>query len=360
MVSEVVDALHSTCSYPQVLVSDEGSERLTVGAVRAVHASDRDGAAPVLAEAAIASTAVGMHALPHIAPVIAAAIPLRFSDPDAPPLDIILCENLHDGEALMRGLVRTHLAPEWHDILEEKVGFVEASIGRMVPTRTAAQQAEDILAVAVEPYCELPVDRGAFRGALPVIHHLLPTGNFKGYVERKLFVHNLTHAATAYLGHDHGYTYIWEAIRDPEICHVVEGAGLESSRALVKKHDLDADDLEAHRLDLIRRYHNRALADQVERVARDPLRKLGRDDRLVGALRLCLDQGTEGEYIAFVTARALAYTEASDPLAEVLRARMQASGLDAVLQEVCGLDPDSVAALLIKKYFYTANFSIEG
>jgi len=349
--SEVVDALNSRGSYTVDLVSDEGTETRTISAVSAVHASDPDKAAVTLAQASIASTAVGMHALPHIAPVIAASIPLRFSDPHAQPLDIILCENIHDGEAHMRALVRKHLPADWHQVLDEKVGFVEASIGRMVPTRTRAQQEADILAVAVEPYCELPVDAHAFRGALPPVKHLLPTANFKGYVERKLFVHNLTHAATAYLGYRRGYTYISEAIRDAEVRKSVEGAGLESCRALVQKHGLDAESLESHRQDLIRRYHNRALADQVERVARDPRRKLGRDDRLIGAMLLCLDQGIVPDSIASVTAAALTYDNPVDPVALELQKYLRASGLDAVLKDICRIDPGSDAAGLIKKYY---------
>lgn len=349
VVPEVVEALNARGGYTIDLVSDDGTESLAITDVSAVNASDQGRAAAVLAQAAIASTAVGMHALPHIAPIIAAAIPLRFSEATATPLDIILCENIHEGEAHMRSLVRGHLAEEWHDVLAEKVGFVEASIGRMVPTRTRAQQEADILAVAVEPYCELPVDQNAFKGALPSIGHLLPTDHFKAYVERKLFVHNLTHAATAYTGFPRGHKYIWEAIRDPEVRAVVDGAGVESCRALVQKHGLDSSALEAHRQDLIQRYHNRALADQVERVARDPLRKLGHADRLIGSLLLCLDEGIVPEYIPQVIALALRYNEASDPAAQKVQTLMAASGVDAVLETVCGLSPESEAALLIKK-----------
>ena len=42
--------------------------------------------------------------------------------------------------------------------------------------------------------------------------------------------------------------------------------------------------------ELLERMVSPALADSVDRVIRDPERKLGWDDRLIGAIRLCLSQ----------------------------------------------------------------------
>lgn len=352
VVDDVVNTLNSRGAYPIDIVSDNSVKRIHVRNVSAANAKDADKAAQALAGAAIASTAVGMHALPHIAPIIARGIETRFAEPDAPPLDIILCENIIDGERHMRALVKEHLPPAFHEYAEQRVGFVEASIGRMVPVMTPAQKSDDPLLVRVEPYCELPVDAAGFKGAVPAIVHLKPTENFAAYVERKLFLHNMTHAATAYLGHLRGHTYICDAVRDSSILPIVEQAGNESCDALSARHGLDRRALDAHRQDLISRYHNRGLADQIMRVARDPMRKLGSDDRFVGAARLCVAQQIMPAAIAVATAAAMLYHMPDDPGAHQLQTLLEQDGPEAVLRNVCGLNPGTAPGVFIVEAYH--------
>ncbi|MFA7692303.1 MAG: hypothetical protein WCX86_05340 [Candidatus Hydrogenedentales bacterium] len=344
----VVDALNERNAYPLYEVSDAGTRKLFMERMHAVDGNDMEAAAVALAASDIASTAVGLRALPHIAPIIATAVEKRFRRYDAPPMNIIICENIKGGERYLRSLVASHLSKTDQVLLEKYVGFVEASIGRMVPVMTEEQRAEDPLSVYVEPYCELPVDAHGFRGVIPELVHLQPTTHFEAYVERKLFVHNLTHAATAYVGYHRGYRYIYEAIRDPEVHALVEAAGLESCAALAKKFDMEPEALEAHRRDLIHRYHNRALADQVDRVGRDPKRKLSPEDRLIGAMHLCLDHDIEPKAIASVTGAAILYNNPDDPSAVEIQELLREKGVDEVLTKICGLSPDSRAATLIR------------
>ena len=334
VVDDVVAAIQSRRSYP-VRIVEEKCETIVVEQVNAVHGKDLDAVARVLAEADIVSTAVGVNALPHIVPAVARGIEVRFANPDAAPLNIIVCENLIDAGPYLREKVREKLLPAFHGFLDEKVGFVEASIGRMVPVMTEAQKAEDPLLVCVEPYCELPVDANGFKGVVPGISHMKPMANFGAYVERKLFVHNLSHAATAYLGFLRGHEFIWQAIRDAVVRAAVEQAATESCLGLSRKHGLSLADLEAHRDDLVRRYHNRALGDQVARVGRDPLRKLGPKDRLIGSARMCLGNGISPEGIAFAVAAAIRYDSSDDPAAQTLQRLRHDQGIEGVLREVC-------------------------
>ncbi|MCF6285881.1 MAG: mannitol-1-phosphate 5-dehydrogenase [Candidatus Hydrogenedentes bacterium] len=333
----VVRLLQERGSYPIHLVS-ETTEVIPVDNVTAIHGGDLEAVADALAEATIASTAVGSQILPRIAPAIAKGIEKRFAKPDATPLNIIICENLLKGDEVLREAVREHLAPEWHEALDTKVGFVEASIGRMVPRMTEAQLAEDPLLVCVEPYCELPLAGESFKGEMPPIKHAKPYTNFGAYVGRKLFVHNMSHAAAAYLGYLKGYTYIYEAIQDPELRPVVEGAMGESCTALARKHGLDKAELDAFAKDLIHRYQNKALADQVARVGGDLKRKLGASDRLIATAKMCLEQGVEPMSLVLVIAAALQFDEMSDVTAPEVIALIETKGVPGVLREVCGLE----------------------
>lgn len=348
VVDEVVTALRQRGEYPVRIVAEE-EQTILVRNVTAVHGNDLDAVAGALAEADLVSTAVGVNVLPHIAPALTRGITLRFQGHAAQPLNIIVCENLINAGSFLRAKVEEHLAPEYLLDSREKVGFVEASIGRMVPVMTAAQRAEDPLLVCVEPYCELPVDANGFKGPIPQVRHMKPMPNFAAYVERKLFVHNLSHAATAYLGYLRGHEYIWQAIRDAKVRAAVDAATAESCRALSRKHALDPAGLDAHRADLIHRYHNRALGDQVARVARDPLRKLGPNDRLAGAAKMCIENGVDPVHIGFAVAAAMLYDPPSDPAAHELQRLRQSRGVAGVLQEVCQILPGSPLETFVEK-----------
>lgn len=347
VVQAVVDGLNRDKAYPVRIVGAENRD-IRIENVAAIHGADIDAIADALAEADIASTAVGVNVLAKIAPALAAGIAKRFSKPDAPPLDIIVCENLLDAGPFLREQVRNHLDPSYHKALDDKVGFVEASIGRMVPVMTEEQKAEHPLLVLVEPYCELPVDRNAFKGPLPEIAHLAPRDNFGAYVERKLFMHNASHAATAYFGYLHGHTYIYQAIADPWVRDSVSKVLEESCEGMSRKHGMDKAALWAFCEDIMDRYTNVGLADKVARVANDPVRKLGPNDRLIGAARMCLEQGVTPVNLALAAAAAIRYDHPDDSAAQELQAIRRRDGLEGVLRIVCQIPPDSTLGSLIR------------
>jgi mannitol-1-phosphate 5-dehydrogenase len=343
----VVSLLKTRNSYPLHLVS-ETTEKMVIDNVTAIHGADLEAIADALAVATIASTAVGSAILPRIAPAIARGIEKRFSNPDATPLNIIICENVLRGDAILREAVRSVLSPEWYETLEKKVGFVEASIGRMVPRMTEEQMTEDPLLVCVEPYCELPLAADGFVGEMPKIAHAKAYPNFAAYVERKLFVHNMSHAATAYLGHIQGHKYIYEAIQDPLVRPIVEAALQESCTGLSRKHGLDKAALDAFSADLILRYQNKALADQVARVGADPKRKLGPEDRLVAPARMCIQQGVKPIALVQVIIAALDFEEPNDPAAVEVQTLLRLKGVDGVLDSICQLGPNEPLRELIE------------
>lgn len=346
----VVAALQHWKGYPILLV-DEHTREVEVSGVDAVHASDVAAVAECLAGAEVASTAVGVNALPHVAPVLAAGIARRMDSPGAGPLNIIVCENMLDAAAALRAHVIEALPPEKRGALDTWVGFVNASVGRMAPVMPPPGPGEHPLRVCVEPYCTLPVDKAAFRGAIPQVAHMAPRDNFAGYLARKLFLHNMSHAAAAYLGHARGHAFICDAAADPAVHEVVVGALEESCAALHKAYGLDHQALVEHGRDLVRRYKNRALGDQVGRVARDPLRKLGGSDRLCGAALLCERHGIAPRCIAMAAAAALHYDDEHDPRAQELQARLSRDGLSNVLETVCELPAGGSAACLVEEEY---------
>jgi mannitol-1-phosphate 5-dehydrogenase len=132
------------------------------------------------------------------------------------------------------------------------------------------------------------------------------------FEEAKLYGHNATHALAAYLGRLRGYPYIADVRRDSGLFDFIRDAFLkESGEALIRAHAgvdplFTSRGFEEYALDLIERMTNPYLLDSVERVGRDPQRKLGWDDRMVGTMRLALRQGVTPNRFAVGAAAALA------------------------------------------------------
>ena len=87
----------------------------------------------------------------------------------------------------------------------------------MVPIQTEEMKDGNPLRVCVESYGYLPVDKEAFKGEIPEIKNMVPFAPFDFFIKRKLFLHNMGHAMTAYLGDLLGIEYIYEAIDNDEI-----------------------------------------------------------------------------------------------------------------------------------------------
>jgi mannitol-1-phosphate 5-dehydrogenase len=333
-------ALQASGSYTIRLVDNETREDVLIAPVRAIHAVDREAVARVLQTASIGATAVGVRALPQIAPLVAAGVARRAKATVTDPLNLIICENLKDAAATFRAMVREHLAPRHHAYLEEHVGFVDTVIGRMVPPLPSDLRAQDPALVQVEPYKELPVDSSGFAGPPPEIVAMQPCDGFGVYTARKLYLHNCGHAMLGYLGYLQGYTYGHEALADKGIRAALEQALAEAQAGIVAAYNVESAWLQAHIDDLLHRFGNRALGDTNYRLARDPVRKLGPADRLVGAARLTEGAGLQPETLSLGIAAGYCFDHPDDPIAQSLQQRIAREGLEAVLVDVSQIGPE--------------------
>jgi mannitol-1-phosphate 5-dehydrogenase len=140
-------------------------------------------------------------------------------------------------------------------------------------------------------------------------------GDLLPFEEAKLYGHNATHALAAYLGAIRGVERIANLREIPGVLSFLRAAFIEESgEALVRKH-AGVDPLFTRQGyveyadDLLERMTNPYLRDTVERVGRDPQRKLGWDDRLIGTMRVALRQSVEPWRYAVGAAAALSTLE---------------------------------------------------
>jgi mannitol-1-phosphate 5-dehydrogenase len=341
---DLVTALNDEKRYTLRLL-DAYSKReidMEISRFQVLHTGQVDEIADSLSAAHIAGTAVGVKSLADIAPLIAAGIGKRLENNDS-PLDIYLCENAYRAAGDLKGYVMEHLDRETVDWAERNIGFVGTSVARMVPAPSERFSSMGPLFVVADSYHQLPFDGSAARGEQPPIEGMKPVRNFKAEVERKLFTHNLGHAAMGYIGYLKGYSYVHEPFEDEYLAGIFEKALDETTAALLRMYpdDLDPEEQREIRRDVRIRFSNPMIMDSVQRVARDPLRKLGPEDRLIGSARLCLDQGIFPEHIAFICGAAYCYDYAEDPDAVALQKMIREHGIEDTLNDVSGVDGKS-------------------
>ena len=91
--------------------------------------------------------------------------------------------------------------------------------------------------------------------------------------------------------------------------------------------------------------------DAISRVAYDPIRKLGRYDRLIGNAEFCMKYGIIPEALTTAAACALAYDEPKDPNAQKLQALIKEKGIDFAAEQICGLPSNGkTMSMVISKY----------
>jgi mannitol-1-phosphate 5-dehydrogenase len=305
----LVDALNEKGEY-KVYIKTSGKEDrvMLVSNVRAVMGNNEEAILNEIKDANIICTSVGSGVLPKIMPVLGKSLLERSKN-----IDLILAENIRNGAYSVRKLLKP-LLPEDYP-LNQKIGLIETSIGKMVPIMKAEDLLKDPLAVFAEEYNDLIVDKKGFLGPIPDFEDLKPVDNITAYVDRKLFIHNLGHAATAYLGYQYknDYSYVWEALEIDSLFKNVRGVMLESAEALLLEYPetFNRESLILHIDDLLSRFKNRALGDTIFRVGRDLLRKLSPDDRIAGAIKLTRKYGVSCEHIENVYRAACSF-EATD------------------------------------------------
>ncbi|OAT77058.1 mannitol-1-phosphate 5-dehydrogenase [Mangrovibacter phragmitis] len=335
----VLDALNARHSY-QVHVVGEEKQIDTVTGVDAV-SSIGDEVVKLIASVDLVTTAVGPQILERIAPAIAKGLVLRKSQGNDTPLNIIACENMVRGTTQLKGHVFNALGGEDKTWVESHIGFVDSAVDRIVPPSEATN---DPLEVTVETFSEWIVDKTQFVGELPAIKGMELTDNLMAFVERKLFTLNTGHAITAYLGQMAGHQTIRDAILDPAIRAVVKGAMEESGAVLIKRYGFDAEKHAAYIQKILGRFENPYLKDDVERVGRQPLRKLSAGDRLIKPLLGTLEYGLPHPNLVKGIAAAMHYHSEQDSQAQELAKLLAEKGPRAALADVSGLDANSDVA----------------
>lgn len=328
--AQVVEELNRKHMY-QVTLASEESTTYQVEHVRARNSmTEVEAITEEIANADVITTAVGPTILVRIAPLIREGLKRRMAC-KAAPLNIIACENMVGGSQTLREYVLSTLNDQERQWIDAHVSFPNAAVDRIVPI----QSNPDLLSVSVEPYYEWVIDQSQFIGDASAIRGAKFVPNLLPFIERKLFTVNSGHAAAAYFGFALQIPTIYQAMCDSSVEQFVRGVLAETGKMIVHTYSFDPKEHDDYVQKIIARFKNPYINDEVIRVARGPIRKLGPQERLIRpAMQYYALFNEVPEHLAQLIAYVLCYKNEEDEESVRLQQIIAENGYASALQEI--------------------------
>ena len=250
------------------------------------------------------------------------------------PLDFIACENMIGGSEFLKTKVDAFLTEENKAYAATYIGFPNAAVDRIVPGQNHA----DPLFVVVEPFSEWVIDQSQICNTLIHLTGVHYATDLEPFIERKLFSVNTGHATVAYNGFYYGSETIDGALKDERVMSALLQTQQETRELLLAKWDLfNESELSAYHEKIRGRFVNPHLSDDISRVARTPIRKLGYDERFIRPIRELNDRNLSFATHLATVAKIFEYTDDSDAQAVELQKRLATEDLTEVIKSVTGL-----------------------
>jgi len=336
IAASLVEDINKYGRYKVITLSTSKSEE-EIQNVSAIHLDDVEELKKEVIKTDLITLSIGVNNLKRTGKLIHTLLYERFQKNADQPLDIIACENALFATDILKEAILEEADEEFSSYLMNKVGFPNSAVDRIVPNVNIEKELP--IDVAVEDFFEWDIESNK------VLVNSSITGadyveNLEPYLERKLFLLNGAHAATAYIGYRKGYQFVHEAIKDKFIRDTVIDFHMEAIEALNKKHGLDAKKLKEYSKKLIGRFENEYLQDVLYRVGRDPKRKLSSGDRLVSPLLLCRKYQIECKSIILAIAAGFAFDFTGDTAAMEIQDKITGQGIIKTISLVTGLDKE--------------------
>ena len=339
----LVDQLVSNGQYTVVRATSETKiERVTVQGYVAYHSSQKEEIEKAILETDLVAVAVFPQNFESVAQELATLIQRRRAVRPQDPINIILCTNLIHAGPIFQKHLHANLTAADQEYFSNSVGVVESLVIRIAPNPPQAELANDPLVVWTNGYSVLPVEEKAFKGAVPAVKSFRLVKDMRSEERRKIYTYNMCHAVLSYHGYLAGHPQLVDCLADPVIRAEAQGALDEVSKTLQLELGFSESDMAAWVQGVMEQTDNRTVGDTVVRSAADPLRKLHRDDRLIGPALLCLKNGIQPVHLIKAIGAAFHYRNGEDANSLKLDDMISQNGLKHTIRDVCGLGDNSM------------------
>lgn len=159
----------------------------------------------------------------------------------------------------------------------EKVFFFDCLVDRIVPL----QQSKTI-DISTENFYEIKIDKSNSGEHLNTLKFVDYVDNFESFVYRKLWVINATHCFLAFNFTKYKFVHeIQKSKNYNEISKEINSWKLILKNALTNKYKFDSTSFEEYFDFNLKRFFNPILKDEMVRLRRNPIKKLGQEERMI-------------------------------------------------------------------------------
>lgn len=189
-----------------------------------------------------------------------------------------------------------------------------------------------------ENYPYMQCDADLLEGFVPAAKTIKPIGEFSNFLTRKLYTYNAASCVIAYLGWTKGYTNYADAANDEEILKLLDENYAVTNEVLCKEFGYEEADQREFAALSKAKFCDRTIVDTVSRNARDPQRKLGANERIIGPIKLLHKYGKDASVLEKTAAAAILYDNDGEDAWKAIK-KEKTNG--QILTDICGLDADS-------------------
>ncbi|MBM0047106.1 aspartate carbamoyltransferase [Anaerococcus sp. mt242] len=340
----IVDRINED-GYYMVELSDHDFESQKIDNVSALCSTSEEDLEKIyekITQAEIITTSVRVENLDSTSKIIAKGLEQKY--PDDKKVNIMAFENAYRASDILKEdiIKNSSLSAEQ---IEEIATFPNTVTDRIVQNKEVdgkpvVEISDDFEAVIEQTKLDDPTSKP--------VKDAEYTDDIDKMLERKLFLVNGAHAATSYFGYNKGYKMMNEAFEDEKILADVQNLMTESGNVLIKEHGLDKDELENFKESKLNRFLKTASHDTIERVGRDPVRKLGENDRLVAPAIKAFDNDMPFDNLAKAIAYAFKYDEQSDDKAGEIIQFVNQNSIESAIEKYTGIKEEERKELFDK------------
>lgn len=230
--------------------------------------------------------------------------------------------------------------------LREAIGLDNISVSEATVFCTTIDDGG--LDINSENYPYLQCDAELLDGYVPKVKSVKPVENFGNFLTRKLFTYNAASCIIAYLGWEKGYTDYGQAANDEEILKLLDKNYEITNRVLCREFGYDEKDQAEFALLSRNKFTDTTIVDTVARNARQPQRKLGKSERIIGPMLVIDKYGEDTSVLEKAAAVMLKYTNDGEEEWDEIR-KNNTPG--EILESICGLEKGSRLYNSILEYY---------
>jgi len=309
------------------------------------YAINSESAEKAIASADIVFTSVGASNLGLLSAKIAKGLKNRDEYNCTNPLYIVTAENAISPAKKLSAMIRNYLG----DNALESAKFLTTEAAIFC---TTIENECDPLSIKSEDLDFLPYDAKPIGEILNIIHGAQAEYNFDRLLKRKIYTYNCASACIAYLGHLKKYTSFPEAANDKIILSILHRLYKETGEAICKEYGYTELEQAEFALNSLRKFQNYEIKDSIERNARDVIRKLMPDERIVGPAILMQKHNIISIVLPIVYAAALFYRQESE---FELISLLEKGGISCILENVSHISAESIFGEKVIEYYEVFN-----